>query len=131
VWQALITPELEMEVKATPLTGKNYKLRAIAKNVGFLPTYVSKQALAKKAVRGIVMELTADSDIAFVTGKQRTELGHCEGYHLKGIANSGYAGDTTDYKVIAEWTVSVTPGTKIKVDLRHQRGGSKQVEISL
>jgi hypothetical protein len=53
------------------------------------------------------------------------------GYHLKGIANSGYAGDTTDYKVVAEWTVKIPQGTKITVNLKHQRGGSKKVEITL
>jgi len=131
IWQALITPELELDVKVTPLSGTNYKVRAIAKNVGFLPTYVSKQALAKKAVRGIVMELTADSPIEFVTGKQRTELGQCEGYHLKGIANSGYAGDTTDYKVVAEWTVSIPQGSTIQVDLKHPKGGNKQAIVNI
>jgi hypothetical protein len=115
----------------TPLGGTNYKVRAVAKNVGFLPTYVSKQALAKKAVRGIVMELTADSPIEFVTGKQRTELGQCEGYHLKGIANSGYAGDTTDYKVVAEWTISIPQGATITIDCKHPKGGNKQAVVKL
>ena len=92
---------------------------------------MSKQALAKKVVRGIVMELTADSDISYITGKQRTELGQCEGYHLKGVANSGYAGDVTDYKVVAEWTISAPSGTTLKVDLKHTRGGCKHTTVVL
>ena len=77
------------------------------------------------------MELTAQSPIEFITGKQRAELGHCEGYHLKGIANSGYAGDTTDYKVHSEWTIRGAKGTTISIHLKHARGGSKRSEITL
>jgi len=49
VWYALIFPELEfVQVDVTPLGGDNYQVRMVVQNTGWLPSYVSKQALAKK-----------------------------------------------------------------------------------
>lgn len=132
IWQALITPEVVIEsLTAESLGNSIYKLRVVVKNTGFLPTYVSQQALAKKVVRGVIVEISDTPNLTILVGKSRVELGQCEGFHLKGIANSGYATDTTDYKVSTEWTVRITSPVEINVIVKHERAGTVRQSIHI
>ncbi|MEL6526740.1 MAG: M14 family metallopeptidase, partial [Chloroflexota bacterium] len=80
VWYALIFPELEIyQVDVTPLGGDNYNLRLVVQNTGWLPSYVSKQALAKNVVRGVIAELDLAESMSLKSGKTREMLSQLEG----------------------------------------------------
>ena len=57
-WQALISPKLEIrDLSAERITQDTYKVRLVVENSGWLPTYVTKKALEKKMVRGVICEI--------------------------------------------------------------------------
>ena len=76
VWCLLISPRLELyEVSAKPLGEGTYRVRLVIQNTGWLPTYVTKKALEKKVVRGVVCEIELPEGATLETGKLREELG--------------------------------------------------------
>ena len=60
VWHLLISPRLELfEATAEPLGNGCYRVRMVVQNTGWLPTYVTKKALEKKVVRGVICAIGA------------------------------------------------------------------------
>ncbi len=84
VWFLLISPLLEVyEARVTPLGEDLYRVRLVVQNTGWLPTYVTKKALEKKLVRGVVYEIALPADAELVSGLRRVELGQLEGRAYK------------------------------------------------
>ena len=77
VWQALTTPKLEtFKTEVEALGGDSYRIRFAVHNTGYLPTYVTKVALTKGRVRGVIVaEIDLPDTATLKTGKQRVELG--------------------------------------------------------
>ena len=92
-------------------------------NVGWLPTYISKKALEKKAVRGVVAEIELPDGATLETGKKRVELGQLEGRAYKAVAPYGWTADTTQERIKIEWVVRGVPGSVVNVVVRHERAG--------
>ena len=58
VWHLLISPRLELYEASAKSLGKGaYRVRLVVQNTGWLPSYVTKKAIEKKAVRGLVCEI--------------------------------------------------------------------------
>jgi hypothetical protein len=103
----------------------------IVKNTGWLPSYVTKRALERKYVRPVIAELALPHSASLISGKERMELTQLEGFCYKSPANSGYAADTTEDRVKAEWTIKAAKGTKLSLTARHDRAGVVRTEIEL
>ena len=57
-WHLLISPKLELlDAHATKVGDDVYRVRLVVQNTGWLPTYVTKQALARKVVRDVICEI--------------------------------------------------------------------------
>jgi murein tripeptide amidase MpaA len=75
-WQALVLPRLEiLRADVTRLGEDTWRLRLAVQNSGFLPSYVTKRALERKVVRGVVYEIVLPEGAALVGGKARVEGG--------------------------------------------------------
>lgn len=133
VWQLLISPLLELyEVSAKPLGESTYRVRLVVQNSGWLPSYVTKKALEKKLVRGVVSEIELPEGATLETGKPREELGQLEGRAYKPSAPSGfYDADPTEDRAKAEWVVRAPNGGRVKLTARHERAGVVVAEIDL
>lgn len=133
VWHLLISPRLEFfEVNANPLGEGAYRVRVVVQNTGWLPTYVTKKALEKKLVRGVVCEIEIPEDATLETGKLREELGQLEGRAYKPTAPSAFqALDATDDRAKVEWVVHAPSGGVIKLTARHERAGAVVTELAL
>ncbi len=156
IWHGLIAPELKLHsVTLTPLEEKekrrkgeketedsslstinyqlstSYLLRVVVDNAGWLPTYISKKALEKKAVRGVVAEIELPGGAVLETGKKRVELGQLEGRAYKAVAPYGWTADTTQERVKIEWVVRGVPGSVVNVAVRHERAGIVRCEVTL
>ena len=132
LWHALISPRLEIErAEAQPLGDGTYLLRVVVDNTGWLPTYVSKQAMEKKAVRGVVAELTLPEGAKIETGKAREEIGQLEGRAYKAISPYGWAADPTEERAKVEWVVRAKPGETVNVTVRHERAGTVRSDVKL
>ena len=130
IWHLLISPRLELyEVTAKPLGDNAYRVRLVAQNTGWLPSYVTKKAVEKKLVRGVVCEIELPEGATLETGKPREELAQLEGRAYKPAAPD--ASDATEDRVKVEWVVRAPKGGKITVTARHDRAGKVVAEVAL
>jgi murein tripeptide amidase MpaA len=132
VWHALISPSLELfRAEAQPLGDGTYLVRLVVDNTGWLPTYVSKKALEKQAVRALVAEIELPEGATLKSGKAREEVGQLEGRAYKAVVPYGWASDTTAERAKIEWVVQAKPGGVVKLTARHERAGVVRADVSL
>jgi len=133
LWQALISPKLELVHAGAEALGKGlWKVRVVVQNTGWLPAYVSKRALARKVVRGIVAEISLPAGATLAGGKAREEKGQLEGKAYKHTGVSFWPDyHITDDRMLLEWIVQGEVGMKVDVEARHERAGTVRAEIAL
>jgi murein tripeptide amidase MpaA len=133
VWHLLISPRLEThEVSAKPLGDDAYHVCLVVQNSGWLPTYVTKRALEKKVVRGVVCEIELPEGATLETGKPREVLGQLEGRAYKPSAPGAYyPSDATEDRAKVEWVVRAPQGGTVKLTARHERAGVVVEEVAL
>lgn len=135
VWHALLSPQLEWhELSATPVADGVYLVRAVLRNSGWLPSYVTKLALDKKRVRGVVCELELPAGATLLQGERRVELGQLEGRAHKPASSFGWAGsvsDPTTQRAKAEWLVRAPSGSVVGIRAHHPRAGAVRAELAL
>jgi len=126
VWHLLISPCLELyQVDVKPLGQDTYHIRVVVQNTGWLPTYVTKKAMEKKRVRGVVCEIELPEDAILEAGRQREVLGQLEGRAYKPSAHfTYYQSDVTADRAKVEWVVRAPQGGSVTVTARHERAGS-------
>lgn len=132
LWHALISPKLELhDVSVKALGEGNYRVRVVVQNAGWLPTYITKKAVEKKIVRGVVVEIELPEGASLETGKTRQDIGQLEGRAYKDAAVSVWNFDPTDDRAKIEWTVRAAPGSALKITARHERAGTVRTEVRL
>jgi murein tripeptide amidase MpaA len=122
----LTIPYLTVESQGQGLS----RIIVVVDNGGFLPTYTSRKALERKAVRPIEVELTLARGVEIVTGARWQEVGHLEGRSNK-IWNWWAAGSPTDNRLKLEWVVRGPAGAQLNLTVRAQRAGTLCREIRL
>ncbi|MBZ0295899.1 MAG: carboxypeptidase [Anaerolineae bacterium] len=131
IWQCLISPRLELiSVEVTPLGG-NYRVRAVVQNTGWLPTYVSKQGLNKKVVRGVIAELELPEGVTLHSGERRVDLGQLEGRAYSDVSINPDTADETKDRAKVEWIISGAPGTTLNLTLKQDRAGVVRSTVTL
>ena len=133
LWQAMISPKLEFVHAAAVATGAgHYKLTFVVQNTGWLPTYLSKRALARKTVRGVVADVVLSGHATLVHGKATQEVGQLEGraYKHTGISFWGDPNLTED-RAKVEWIVHGKPGDVLHLTARHDRAGVVRAAVTL
>lgn len=133
IWHALISPRLELfEASAQPLGDGTYRVRFVVHNTGWLPSYVTKIALEKRTVRGIIAEIALPDGATLATGKPREELGQLEGRAYKASSPLGWgAVDPTDDRAKVEWIVRAPAGSTLTLTARHDRAGLVRTDLTL
>ena len=88
IWGALVSPILDLrEATAKRLDPETYLIRMVVDNAGWLPTYVTKKALAKQVVRGVICEIELPVGACLETGLPREDGGQLEGRAYKSASN--------------------------------------------
>jgi murein tripeptide amidase MpaA len=137
LWQALIMPRLEwrdtrmelIEEKDDTLT---YKVRAVVENTGWLPSYVTKQAVKRKLLRGLIAELELPAGATLVSGKQHVEGGELEGRSSVPSPQSFSVGsNATADRAVFEWVVRAKRGSCIGISVHHERAGRLSRQLTL
>jgi hypothetical protein len=135
VFHLLVSPKLELlEAGATRLADDTWRVRAVAHNTGWLPSYVTQRALKNRIVRGVIAEISLPEGATLVTGAPREELGQLEGRAYQPVMPTswaGWGGDATADRAKAEWVVRARPGAVVGLVLRHDRAGTVRTEIRL
>lgn len=128
---ASLAPRLAWrEVKVTPLGEGNYHLLVVVENSGFLPTYVSQQALKMKAVQPVRLELELPAGATVLAGKQKQEIGHLEGRSNK-LEMAYYGASPTDNRGKAEWLIRAPQGGTLTIHAGAERGGTLHRQVVL
>jgi murein tripeptide amidase MpaA len=133
---ALSLPRLELlrtEVRA--LGPDTWRVRIAVVNSGWLPAYVTKRALERKTVRGVIFEIHLpenDGAVSLVSGKPRMEGPQLEGHAPKNSLNAFLpARDITADRAVGEWVVRAPKGTRLAVGARAERAGAVRAEVVL
>jgi murein tripeptide amidase MpaA len=137
VWQALISPRLALLHAGARRVGERadgsaWKLTLVVQNEGWLPSYVTKRALARKVVRGLVVEVGLPPGAVLVSGKLREEHGQLEGKAYKHTGVSFWPDyNLTDDRLKLEWVVEGKAGDVVVLTARHERAGTIRAEVRL
>jgi murein tripeptide amidase MpaA len=133
LWQALCSPKLDLVDSAVTALGDGaWKVTVVVENTGWLPTYVSRRALARKTVRGIVAEVTLPHGASLATGKVRDDVGQLEGKAYKHTGVSFWPDyHLTDDRMKLEWIVRGKAGATVGITLRHERAGTVRTSLAL
>jgi murein tripeptide amidase MpaA len=133
LWQALISPKLELVHAGSERVGDGtWKVSLVVQNSGWLPSYVSKRALARKAVRGLVVDVGLPDGAALVAGKAREEFGQLEGRAFKHTGVSFWPDyNITDDRMKLEWVVSGRAGQAVELVAAHERAGTLRTQVTL
>ena len=133
---ALSLPRLELlrtEVRA--LGPDTWRVKLAVANSGWLPAYVSKRALARKIVRGVMFEIHLPEDnaaISLVGGKPRMEGPQLEGHAPKASLNAFLPNrEVTGDRAVGEWVVRAPKGTRLRLSARADRAGVVRAEVVL
>ena len=133
LWQALLSPKLELVAADAEALGEGaWRVRLVVQNTGWLPSYVSKRALERKVVRGVIAEITVPPGSELVTGRRREDLGQLEGKAYKHTGVSFWPDyHVTDDRAKFEWVVRGKTGSRVDLVARHERAGTIRTSVVL
>ena len=130
---ALSLPKLEvLRTEVRSLGPDTWRVRFAVTNTGYLPAYVSKRALERKVVRGVVFEIHLAAGASLVHGSQRVEGPQLEG-HAPKVSMQAFLPnlDITADRAVVEWVVRAPQGTRLGLSARAERAGAVHAEVSL
>jgi murein tripeptide amidase MpaA len=132
---ALSLPKLEhVRTEVRALGPDTWRVRFAVANAGYLPAYVTKRALERKTVRGVVFEihLPDQAEVSLVSGKHREEGPQLEG-HAPKVSQQAFLPnrEITADRAVGEWVVRAPKGTHIALTARADRAGAVRAEVSL
>jgi murein tripeptide amidase MpaA len=133
LWQALISPRLELVAAETEALGNDHwRVRLVVQNSGWLPSYVSKRSLGRKVVRGVMVDIALPDGAALISGKVRDDIGQLEGKAYKHTGISFWPDyHVTDDRAKIEWVVRGRAGDRIALCAKHERAGTVRAEVKL
>ena len=130
---ALSLPRLEvLQAQAQALGPDTWRVRLAVANSGYLPSYVTKRALERKTVRGVVFELRLPEQARLLSGTLRSEGAQLEGHAPRGSLQ-GFLPERqiTGDRAVVEWVVQAPPGTMLGLSARADRAGAVRAELRL
>ncbi|MDH5328883.1 MAG: M14 family metallopeptidase [Aquincola sp.] len=133
---ALSLPRLEtLRTEVRALGADTWRIRFSVANSGYLPAYVTKLALERKIVRGVMFEIhLADDDpeISLINGSRRFEGPQLEGHAPKTTLLAFLPPrEVTADRAVAEWVVKAPKGTRIAMTAKADRAGVVRSEVTL
>ena len=129
IWQALISPKLDFrDIKVEKVSQDSFSLKVVVENTGWLPTYVTKKALQKKSVRGVIAEISLPPGASLLSGKLRQEFGQLEGRAYKSASNPD---DSTTDRIMIEWLIKALSGNSLSIKICHDRAGCLEQDLIL
>jgi murein tripeptide amidase MpaA len=132
----LSLPKLELvRVDVQALAGDRWHVRMVVANAGYLSAAVTKRAVQRKVVRGVVFELTWGQPLSAVTllvGKPRMEGPHLEG-HAPATTQLAFlpSREITADRASAEWVLQAPAGTVLDLTAFADRAGRVRHQLVL
>ncbi|MBI3081786.1 MAG: carboxypeptidase, partial [Gemmatimonadetes bacterium] len=100
LWLAEVGPRLEMEEVAATALGNTglYRVRAVVRNVGYLPTNITQRAVEARLIEPVYATIEL-KDAEPVSGARRASLGHLPGLRDVGGQGPGETRRSIEYVV--------------------------------
>lgn len=133
LFQAMVGPKLELrETKVDALGNDTWRVRVVVQNTGWLPSYVTKMALQRKVLRGVLAEIDLPAGATLAAGKPRESLGELEGWAYLHTGISFWPNKTpTADRAHVDWVVRAPAGTVLPVRIWHDRAGRVTTNVTL
>ncbi len=135
VWHLAISPCLEIFKTEVEQTGQDsWLVKMSVQNNGWLPTYVSKQAIEKKIVRGVCYEIDIPEGAALLSGKKRVIGEQLEGRSYSHTAVTPWTmfqGQFYPDRASVEWVIKAPSGTELMLTASHERAGKVHTAVVL
>lgn len=121
-------PRLSLDkISVTALGNDHYSIEAVAENLGYLPTYIIREALDVKKARPLTAELTGDGvELEFVSGKAKEEIGHLQGFSGIKVSYSHIGPVTAAHQPCAKklnWVIKAPAGTAVTLTVSAPKAG--------
>jgi len=142
IYNTMISPKLELvDATSTKITDDTYRITMVVQNTGYLPSYVSKRALARQQTRGVVAEIElpnyiigdTSGKIALVSGKSRQLMGELEGRAYKHSLMSFWTDTTpTSDRCVCEWIIKAEGNCSDEIVLvaKHEKAGTLRIPLN-
>ncbi len=133
LFNALVSPRLELRAaEATRQGADTWRVRLVVQNSGWLPSYVSKMAVQRKLLRGVLAEISLPAGAQLVQGRPREALGELEGWaYLHTPVSFWGTPHVTADRAHADWIVRGAPGQVIGLSAHHERAGRITASVTL
>ncbi|MBQ9925271.1 MAG: zinc carboxypeptidase [Clostridia bacterium] len=125
-------PSLTIDTLKTTQLGEDiFKVEAIVGNIGYMPTYVFKEGLKSKRLKGVSLEM---SGLEVLQGAVKADLGHLEGHGGLKAAGWGITQGTSQPAPLrkkAEWVVRGKKGDAFEILCDSGKAGKTSVKGTL
>ena len=130
VWNTLITPKIALRNSYVENLGAdNYLVRFVVENTGYLPSYVTKQAVSM-GCRGVLADIELPEGAILLSGTERVDMGQLEGRAYKDAMMSARQGETDD-RAMAEWIIHAPNKGAVNIVATHKRAGVVRAALEL
>jgi murein tripeptide amidase MpaA len=129
---AACTPLLKMtQTQADSLGANLYKITAIIKNVGYLPTYMTQRALKHQFATPVTAALDITDGVELLMGAATQDLGHLAGRDERTATWSPWMREWHTSQRKVEWLVRASAGTTLTITAQAQRAGTQRQKVTL
>lgn len=113
---------------AEALGGNLYKVSAVVKNVGYLPTYMTQRAVERQTAGSVTVSLEGGE---VVMGEAAQDIGHLAGRDERKATWSPWMKMWSATARKVEWLIRAPAGTEISITAAAPRAGRQTAEIVL
>ncbi|MBQ5760822.1 MAG: hypothetical protein IIV85_03605, partial [Clostridia bacterium] len=125
-------PSLTIDTVQTTQLGEDvFKVEAIVGNIGYMSTYVFKEGLKSKRLKGVSLEMTG---LEVLQGKAKADLGHLEGHSGLIAGGWGISQSTSQQAPLrkkAEWVVRGKKGDAFEILCDSGKAGKTAIKGTL
>ena len=127
---ALTTPLIRiLKTEAREVTQGVFEIRAVVRNMGYLPSNVTDQAIKNKTASPVKAKVVLPKGVEIIGGDVEIELGHLEGRLTLGRAFAG----ARQMEHLCRWVVKTQGESRTSVTVRagNERGGYDEKAVTL
>jgi hypothetical protein len=129
---AACTPLIQItDTRAQALGANLYKITAVVKNIGYLPTHMTQIALKHQTAGTVSASLALPDSAELIMGARTQDLGHLAGRDERTAPWSPWMREWHTTQRQAEWLVRADAGTAIQITASAQRAGTQRAELVL
>ncbi len=127
---AACTPLLRFSaVKVEPLGADLFKITAVVKNIGYLPTHLTEMAIKQKVAVTTQVALEFPDHVQLLMGEKVQDLGHLAGRDERNATWSPWLREWHSSQRKAEWLVRAAPGVTLSLEAGSARAGVARAEV--